>query len=73
KQVMILYAVINGYMDDIPMDKVTAFEADFHGFMETNYADLSKTVAETKELSEQSEATLKKAIEEFKQGFSAGV
>ncbi len=73
KQVMILYAVINGYMDDIPMDKVTAFEADFHRFMETNYADLSKTIAGTKELSEQNEATLKKAIEEFKQGFSAGV
>ncbi len=73
KQVMILYAVINGYMDDIPLDKVTAFEADFHRFMETNYADLSKTIAGTKELSEQNEETLKKAIEEFKQGFSAGV
>jgi len=70
KQVMILYAVINGYMDDIPLDKVTAFEADFHRSMETNYADLSKTIAGTKELSEQNEETLKKAIEEFKQGFS---
>ncbi len=73
KQVMILYAVINGYMDDIPLDKVIAFEADFHKFMETSYADLGKTVAGTKELSEQNEETLKKAIEEFKQGFSAGV
>ena len=70
KQVMILYAVINGYMDDIPLDKVTAFEADFHRFMETNYADLSKTIAGTKELSEQNEETLKKAIEEFEQGFA---
>jgi F-type H+-transporting ATPase subunit alpha len=69
KQVSILYAVINGYMDDIPLDKVAAFEADFRRFMETNYADFGKTVAETKELNEQSEATLKKAIEEFKQGF----
>ncbi len=69
KQVMMLYAVINGYMDDIPLDKVTAFEADFHQYMETNYAALGKTVGETKELNEQSEATLKKAIEEFKQGF----
>jgi len=69
KQVMILYAVINGYMDDIPLGKVTAFEADLHRFMETNYTDLGKTISETKELNEQSEATLKKAIEEFKQGF----
>jgi len=70
KQVMMLYAVINGYMDDIPMDRITAFEADFHRFMETSYADLGKAIAGTKELSEQSEETLKKAIEEFKQGFS---
>ncbi len=71
KQVMILYAVINGYMDDIPLDKVAAFETDFHSFMETSYADFGKTVSETKELNEQSEATIKKAIEEFKQGFAA--
>ena len=70
KQVMILYAVINGFLDDIPMDKVTAFETDFHRFMESSYADLGKTIAETKDLSEQNEETLKKAIEEFKQGFS---
>ncbi len=70
KQVMILYAVINGYLADIPVDKVTAFEADFYRFMETNQADLGKKIAETKELDEKSEETLKKAIEEFKQGFA---
>jgi F-type H+-transporting ATPase subunit alpha len=69
KQVMILYAVINGYLDDVPMNKVTAFEADFYRFMETNYADMSKGVAATKELDDKNEETLKKAIEEFKQGF----
>jgi len=68
-QVTILYAVINGYMDDIPLNKVAAFEADFHRFVEANYADLGKTIAETKDLSEQDEETLKKVIEEFKQGF----
>jgi F-type H+-transporting ATPase subunit alpha len=70
-QVMILYSVINGYMNDIPIDKIGAFEADFYRFMATNYADLTKTIAETKELDEKSEETLKKAIEEFKQGFIA--
>ncbi|MBN1176628.1 MAG: F0F1 ATP synthase subunit alpha [Dehalococcoidales bacterium] len=70
KQVMILYAVINGYMDDIPLNKISAFEDEFHKFMETGYADLGKTIGETKELDEKNEATLKKAIEEFKQGFA---
>ncbi len=69
-QVMILYAVINGYMDDISLDKAAAFETDFRRFMETNYADFGKTVAATKELDEKNEAALKKAIDEFKQGFA---
>jgi F-type H+-transporting ATPase subunit alpha len=69
KQVMILFAVINGYMDDVPLDKVSAFEEDFHRFMETNYAELGKTIIDTKELGEQSEEILKKALPEFKQGF----
>jgi F-type H+-transporting ATPase subunit alpha len=70
KQVMILYAVINGYMDDIQMAKVAAFEADFYRFMEASHADLGKAIAKTKELSAEAEEALKKAITEFKQGFS---
>jgi F-type H+-transporting ATPase subunit alpha len=71
KQVMILYAVTNGHLDDIPVAKVTAFETDFNQFIETNYAELARTIADTKELNDSSEETLKKAIEEFKKGYSA--
>jgi len=69
KQVMILYAVISGLISDIPVDKVTEFEAGLNQFLEANYPDLGKTIAETKELSDANEETLKKAITEFKQGF----
>jgi F-type H+-transporting ATPase subunit alpha len=70
-QVVILYAVINGYMDDVPLDKVSAFEQDFHRFMGTNYKELAGSIAKTKDLSAEDEAALKKAIAEFKQGFVA--
>jgi F-type H+-transporting ATPase subunit alpha len=70
RQVMILYAVINGYLDDIPVDKIAAFETDFYRFMESSYADLTKNIASTKDLSNENEETLKKAVVEFKQGFS---
>jgi F-type H+-transporting ATPase subunit alpha len=70
-QVTVLYTVINGYMDDIPLDKVAAFEAEFSRFMGANYADLVNAIATTKDLSPESEETLKKAIVEFKQGFIA--
>jgi F-type H+/Na+-transporting ATPase subunit alpha len=69
RQVMILYAVINGYMDDIPLEKVAAFEAGFYNFVDSGYAGLGKSVAQTKSLSKQDEETLKKAVTEFKQGF----
>ncbi len=73
KQVMILYAVTNGHLDDIPVDKVTVFEADFHRFMEASYAAVGEAIAKARELDDKTEDTLKKAIVEFKKGFSTGV
>jgi len=70
KQVMILYAAINGYIDDIPLDKVTAFEADFHRFMEANHPEIGKSIAKKKEINSNTEKALKSAIEEFKQGLT---
>ena len=69
-QVMILYAVINGYLDDIPVEKLVAFESEFYRFMDASYADLGKSIAETKEISAETEESLKKAVQEFKQGFA---
>ncbi|HUT96925.1 MAG TPA: F0F1 ATP synthase subunit alpha [Dehalococcoidales bacterium] len=70
KQVMILYAAINGYLDDVPVDKITAFEVGFHRFMEANHPEIGKEIAKAKEITAQTEEALKKAIPEFKQGMS---
>jgi F-type H+-transporting ATPase subunit alpha len=70
RQVMVLYAVINGYLDDIPVDKVSVFELDFYRFVESSYADLAKSIASSRDLTTADEEVLKKAIEEFKQGFA---
>ena len=69
KQVMILYAAINGYLDDVAADKVTAFETDFHRFMEANHPGVGKRIAGEKEITTETEEALKAAITEFKQGF----
>jgi F-type H+-transporting ATPase subunit alpha len=66
KQVMILYAVLNGYLDDGPVDKVTSFENDFYQFMEVNHPEIGKDIAKEKELGSKIEERLKKAISEFK-------
>ena len=69
KQVIILYAAVNGHLDDIPVAKVGAFEADFYKFMDANHPEIGQAIAKTKELSQETEEKLKAAIQEFKQGF----
>ena len=70
EQVMILYAAINGYLDDVAVDKVAAFETGLHKFIETNHPEIGKAIAGEKELGAKTEAVLKAAILEFKPGFS---
>jgi len=70
KQVMILYAVINGHLDDIAVDKVASFEAKFHEFMAEKHPEIGKKIAGEKEISNQTEEALKKAIAQFKQSFT---
>ena len=70
KQVMILYASINGFIDDIPVDKVTTFEADFHRFMEANHPEIGKAIVKEKDISADTEEKLKAAIAEFKEGMT---
>jgi len=70
KQIMILYAAINGYLDDVPVDKVTTFEANFHRFMEANHPEIGKTINKEKEITDKTEEALKKAIDEFKKGMT---
>jgi F-type H+-transporting ATPase subunit alpha len=67
QEVAILYAVTNGYLDEVPVDKVAAFESTFHKFMETNHPEIGKDIAATKDLSPETEEALKAAIAEFKQ------
>ena len=66
KQVMILYAVTNGYLDDVPVDKIIAYGEDFQRFMETNHPELEQKINDDKEIKPESEEALKSAIEEFK-------
>jgi F-type H+-transporting ATPase subunit alpha len=70
KEVTILYAVTNGYLDDVPIEKIAAFEQAFHRFMETNHPELGQRITADKEITPETEDVLKKAISEFKQSAS---
>jgi len=70
KQVMILFAAINGYLDSVPADKVTAFEAAFMNYMDTNHPEVGKSIAKDGDISTNVELSLKQAIVEFKKGYT---
>ncbi|MBV9595350.1 MAG: F0F1 ATP synthase subunit alpha [Chloroflexi bacterium] len=67
KEVTIIYALTNGYLDDVELDKVRTWENEFHRFMETAHPEIGETIMKDKTLSDETINALKTAIDEFKQ------
>ncbi|MDD2509538.1 MAG: F0F1 ATP synthase subunit alpha [Syntrophomonas sp.] len=70
EQVVSIYAGVNGYLDDIPRDKVGEFEVDFLKFMRSANADVLNTIRDTGKIDDTTEQKLIKAINEFKSTFA---
>jgi F-type H+-transporting ATPase subunit alpha len=66
KEVVIIFAATNGYLDDIPTAKVRDFERDLFRFMETQYRELADTISKDKKFDKDIEAKTRTMIEEFK-------
>lgn len=69
KEVVILYAITQRYLDDIPTEKVLQFESEFFTFVEKYHNDIFINIRENKVMSEETENELKKALEAFKKEF----
>ncbi|AXK64059.1 F0F1 ATP synthase subunit alpha [Burkholderia stabilis] len=61
-----LYAANNGYLDDLDVKQVLAFEKGLRDNLKTSHADLIKRIEDTKDLSKDDEGALRAAIESFK-------
>jgi F-type H+-transporting ATPase subunit alpha len=68
-QVAILYAVTNGLIDDVPVEKVQEWEVAFHAFMKTEKSGLLETIKIERDLSDTTSEGLKLAVSEFKEVF----
>ena len=68
-QVIIIFVVTNKYLLDVPTEDITRFETEFFEFLDTKYPQVPRAIAEEKVISEQTEQTLRGAIEEFKAAF----
>ena len=69
EQVVMIYAGVNGYLDDLAKDKVLDFETDFLKYIRSANTEILKTIRETGKLDDATQAKLVKAIHEFKSTF----
>src|SRR5690348_16555230 len=72
KQVMIIYAANSGYLDDVPLDKISAWETGFYRYMDANHPEIGETIVEKSvkgkdKMSPELQKKLDTAIEEYKQ------
>ena len=65
-QVIIIYAVTNKYLLDVPVEDITRFEKEFFEFLDSRYPEVPNSIADEKVISDATEEKLKKALTEFK-------
>ncbi len=71
KQVVIIFAGNEGYLDDIPVSAVTKFEAELYPFIEANYPQIFENIRSTQKIDDETKALMIKALDEFKASFVA--
>jgi F-type H+/Na+-transporting ATPase subunit alpha len=70
RQALIIYAGNQGYLDDVPLDRVKQFETDLYKYADEKYGALVHDIEKEKKLTEANEKKLKEAIESFKKQFN---
>jgi F-type H+-transporting ATPase subunit alpha len=72
EQVAIIYAGINGYLDDIAVEKITAFTKGLRDYLKNSKPRYLEIIANEKQLNDEAEGLLKESIGEYKKIFAAG-
>ena len=70
-QVVIIYAVLNGYLDKVDAEKVHLYESRLYEYMETKGRDVLEAIRDTGELKKETEMRLKELLSAFTAEFSA--
>jgi F-type H+-transporting ATPase subunit alpha len=68
-QTMALFAGVNGFMDQVPVDRVKSWEHDFLRYMETSNPEVGRTIAEKKAIPPETETKLREALQAFNAGW----
>ena len=68
-QVCIIYAVVNGHLNNVPLEKIADFEKRLYEHMDNRYFEVLKAIRETGKLEKETENGIKSALEELKAEF----
>jgi F-type H+-transporting ATPase subunit alpha len=71
KQVIIIYAANNGFLDGVPVEQVRDYERDLYAFLDSRRAQLLSTLAEKKQIDDAIKGDLSQALAEFGKTFAA--
>lgn len=69
KQIMIIYAGINGYLDPLPVESLKRYEKELYSFIEERYPEIFSEIEEKKELSDPLREKMDRALKEFQEVF----
>jgi F-type H+-transporting ATPase subunit alpha len=64
-QVITLFAATNGYCDEVPLERVKAWESDLLRYMETSHPEIGKDIVEKKRITDENQASLHDVIKTF--------
>ena len=69
RQILIIYAGTNGFLDDLELEDIRDFESGLFSFIETTRSEMIREIAEKKQLSDEIRRQLDEALNEFKEQF----
>jgi F-type H+-transporting ATPase subunit alpha len=71
KQIAIIYAGTNGYLDAIPIGELRSFETELYSFLEARHPEVLRNIAEKKQLDDALKASLNESVKQFATDFAA--
>jgi F-type H+-transporting ATPase subunit alpha len=72
RQLAILYAVSEGYLDDLPLNRIQGFERSLWGYLTREHPSVARRLAQQDEMDDELEHDLREAIESFRFNFQEG-
>jgi F-type H+-transporting ATPase subunit alpha len=67
QEVIILFALSRGFLDDVPVDRIAEFQQAFQQYMAASHPEIGQTIATDLQITPETDEKLRAAIEEFKQ------